>query len=981
MAQSPASQVSQAGCAQRTPGRHDMTIFDSVPEVPHVPQVTRRQRLRHRALFPEPQPPSKRTPRGSCFAAHSQRVRRERELPRPKGAACKHEGSSGCCQWCMLLEPGKAADVAKWRSAWEQMSGKRQRNEVLVWARARAQGAGAPRRRPLRRFEFLGVPLCGKAFKRFTGVNTWRAVKDASEQRLTWEHAGFARPQRKYDEMHTAIKEISVTLRASSPFPEDDLDVVNAPFTKKQRLFDMIYMAYWLTPQKSQGSQGSQEHPAPPQPAGAFRFTEEPKYATFYRVMQSKDFANFRFHRYVKIGRCSKCCLAQHKIYAAATEDERAAWRALLAEHNVLQLNQKRCYVVARSAAARDYPESELYLAADGGSGFEFWLPHLSPADVELPSKAADNVHTPGFKVMNVLVHGDRRSHVILSPWSTVAGSNHVCECVALAVNQCFVDHGKLPRRLTFQADNASVNHSMLVMSFLALYVLFNCVESARLRFMLENHAHDIYDAFHAIHKRVIENNTFYTLEEMMELIRLAHKSRAERTAAAASQASSAPQAPSAPQAAATPTRASALDVTVGPEVLVSTLLDVRDIWEWLFPGRNYSTGACVYYSCIAGYRDFELRRNAEDPQNPKVELWAKRFMSSREYQYIGTLTTWKLFRKVARHRPGLAADTATDAKAKSNTDQTSKLNKLGSGPYREQFTPERLADAKAICAKDWKHFEHNSGACPIGSPLRRLPTELSIAMRAAGVRRRPQDTQAPQVSPAVPATAWEELRRHVNPMRQLEHSMAGDMGIARGVDTGLTQKRLAAPKTAEDYAKAPITPGCFVLTDAYPKSAAGHASPKLAGMPTWVWQIAGTHAAGAALRPNSRGAGVAEERVHEAHLFLASGGDLSKPVRQVWEKRTRPMFLETSAGTAAKASKASKARGADEEPLRAPIIAYLRADNIIGGGFPLTRYRKIPVVVRGAAKEMSQAAKASKVSKMSPADYDAAPLSLIVGS
>lgn len=58
-------------------------------------------------------------------------------------------------------------------------------------------------------------------------------------------------------------------------------------------------------------------------------------------------------------------------------------------------------YAADRAKAAADFPNSELYLAFDGGSGFEFWLPHISPNDSELPNKAVDQSHTSPIKVMN----------------------------------------------------------------------------------------------------------------------------------------------------------------------------------------------------------------------------------------------------------------------------------------------------------------------------------------------------------------------------------------------------------------------------------------------------------------------------------------------------------------------------------------------------------------------------------------------------
>ncbi len=110
-------------------------------------------------------------------------------------------------------------------------------------------------------------------------------------------------------------------------------------------------------------------------------------------------------------------------------------------------------------------------MALDGGSGFDYLLPHFSPNDAELPSKAAKGIHTLPMKVMNGLVHGDSRSHAILSPGSIVAGANHLCECIATLINTAFRDHGDIPHAISVQLDNASVNHNSLTLGFMGLYV------------------------------------------------------------------------------------------------------------------------------------------------------------------------------------------------------------------------------------------------------------------------------------------------------------------------------------------------------------------------------------------------------------------------------------------------------------------------------------------------------------------------------
>ena len=71
----------------------------------------------------------------------------------------------------------------------------------------------------------------------------------------------------------------------------------------------------------------------------------------------------------------------------------------------------------------------------------------------------------------------------------------------------------------------------------------------------------------------------------------------------------------------------------MGPDVMVTNLWEVRDMWEWMWPGYRKSKGdalshgAVVYYEKISPYHDFELRRGMSDVNNPKIELWAKKYV------------------------------------------------------------------------------------------------------------------------------------------------------------------------------------------------------------------------------------------------------------------------------------------------------------------------------------------------------------------
>ncbi len=97
-------------------------------------------------------------------------------------------------------------------------------------------------------------------------------------------------------------------------------------------------------------------------------------------------------------------------------------------------------------------------------------------------------------------VHGDQRSCVYFCVLSLiVANASHTCESIMMLINTAYDDHKDLPTQMSLNMDNASPNHCILVLAFCSLYVMEGIVAKFRVRFLLENHAHDIYDIFRAI--------------------------------------------------------------------------------------------------------------------------------------------------------------------------------------------------------------------------------------------------------------------------------------------------------------------------------------------------------------------------------------------------------------------------------------------------------------------------------------------------
>ncbi len=148
----------------------------------------------------------------------------------------------------------------------------------------------------------------------------------------------------------------------------------------------------------------------------------------------------------------------------------------------------------------------------DCGSGQEFVLPHLSSADREGPNKLIEAFATVPMKVCNGLIHGDTRSHVILSPGVVGATASHTCECLGILTNTGFQELGDLPRSATLQFDGASTNKNILSLRYHGLYVMEGVFKRTRARPEKENHAHDVYDSYQGIHATRVKHMSFFIM-------------------------------------------------------------------------------------------------------------------------------------------------------------------------------------------------------------------------------------------------------------------------------------------------------------------------------------------------------------------------------------------------------------------------------------------------------------------------------------
>ena len=255
-------------------------------------------------------------------------------------------------------------------------------------------------------YKFCGQNFCMRSFHRVTGVGRGMMVAtmaSVARGEVDYKRKVYHRPSFVMDSMHGALWCLISYCQERMPLTRARGDFVIMPMHHPVQLFNMLRL--WF----SDSLQGD----------GAPLLPCIPQYSTFRTVLKRPQFANVRFHRLVEMGRCPTFQLYNWRCMTCAAE-HREGWVEEATRHQLLQLEQKRVYAQDRAAAALGYPYSgELYLAMDCSSGHEFVLPHMAAADIETQSKALKEATTNPLKVMNIIMHGDTRSHIVLSP-STV---------------------------------------------------------------------------------------------------------------------------------------------------------------------------------------------------------------------------------------------------------------------------------------------------------------------------------------------------------------------------------------------------------------------------------------------------------------------------------------------------------------------------------------------------------------------------------
>ena len=394
--------------------------------------------------------------------------------------------------------------------------------------------------------------------------------------------------------------------------------------------------------------------------------------------------------------------------------------------------------------------------------------------------------------------------------------------------------------------------------------------------------------AIQAIHAAAVRKGTFFHLDEMIRLIEGAHHA-GRGCGVSGVRGEKRPE--------------------MGHEVLVSNLWEVRDIWNWLAPGWSSgskeearSRAAFVSYDGLQRYRDFSMRLEASSTiDNPRVGLWAKAFMSDTQYEYVGTLTTLQLYNAVCQGENQLPKPmplSQTKQKVTREEAVLRKFRQVMSGPYADQFSAARLADAVAMCKREWGHFSSSCGALPSDGSKQRMPHQLAEDMRRGGQRPRQQvsDLVAVSAASAASGVVGFDPASVPEPLQQRAHLLSRSLQFARAHNVQVVSGRTSGPRTMDEFRVSPVAAGSCVVTRPATKTRLNLLAPTGRELAFWTWRVLRVIDPGSPLPANSRHMAAADVAVFEAHLLAPADGSVTGPMKPVWDVQQETVFLRTPA-------------------------------------------------------------------------------------
>ena len=344
--------------------------------------------------------------------------------------------------------------------------------------------------------------------------------------------------------------------------------------------------------------------------------------------------------------------------------------------------------------------------------------------------------------------------------------------------------------------------------------------------------------------------------------------------------------------------------------------------------------------------------------------------MTTMNYTFLGTLITENSFDSVTRDKlPQAQARGVSKQTTKREVTVLKKLVAATQGPYNEQFSENRLADAIAICKHEWSHFSTSGGR--LQADRRWLPSELAAQMKHDG-RRGLQSPQS-QLSARTRAersdaqTLLDDVVESGPHAEQRSHFGSKAYGLSAGVPVKVVAQKIL---TLDEFKKRPVTLGSFVITRTAPSGKWDKKNPKLAELAFWMWHVIRVIRPGEAIPGKNK---LAETFVYDAHLHQPKKGRTGSGSWSPLFTDDRLWFMRTPAEKARRKRHRLALRGAgekmkirvkgdlsdasDDGEFLKPIRCFLRPENIVGGGFGRTATGAIPNAIRQHALNLVELA------------------------
>lgn len=254
----------------------------------------------------------------------------------------------------------------------------------------------------------------------------------------------------------------------------------------------------------------------------------------------------------------------------------------------------------------------------------------------------------------------------------------------------------------------------------------------------------------------------------------------------------------------------------------------------------------------------------------------------------------------------------------------------------QDQYTPERVRDAISILNREAGHLSN------IPTHIQRLPQDLARILQSDRHRIGLRVQAAVAVQPPVFELAHQEDADPGGMFRRPRND--GHLGALGHLEA------LSIPESTSMFEKRQVGVGCYVATRRAGSTFAASAGQSLEDSNVWIWKVIYMYPKGSLLPGNPASLKCAETDIYDSQLYspAACGSSLFEPLDPVWEStNSRNVVYTPSEKDDRDAQKKIRKYGEGGRKLMAPVTAFLRPSNIIGGGFSLNDESIVPSRIR----------------------------------